>query len=84
VKGPVKVTGGTLPVTVAFNPIEYSFEQQRLSPTRIKTQLGVHFERSYPKKGSKYTKPTAFFQGPTVRALIPKMLANVIILLQPS
>ncbi|GET28290.1 hypothetical protein SD074_04920 [Prolixibacter sp. SD074] len=62
-KGPVKVTGGTLPVTVAVNPIEYSFEQQRVSPTRIKTQLGVHFERSYPKKGSKYANLPPFFRA---------------------
>jgi len=31
-------------------PIVYSFEQQRLSPTRIKTQLGVLFDNNYPEK----------------------------------
>jgi len=29
-------------------PIVYSSEQQRLSPTRIKTQLSMYFNSNYP------------------------------------
>jgi len=31
-------------------PIVYSSEQQRLSPTRIKTQLSMYFNSNYPEK----------------------------------
>jgi hypothetical protein len=51
-----------------------SFEQHRLSPTRIKTQLGPVKQRAAPKEKAVSVQTYCLFSWPN-SALIPKLLA---------